>query len=438
MKILDENTFKDLEKIYDANPSNPVIANAISNVGLREASLNREVLNSHDYIFSNEVKIPGITDQRKTGRCRMFAGLNMIRPHLAERLNTEEIELSESYLYFYDNMEKTNLFLQKVIDTKDKPLDDREVEKIFFFPPQDGGYFEFFYYLIKKYGIVPKSAMGETFHTEDSDLMFWEVERLLKKVAMDIRKATSEEEVEALREKGLAGAYNIIVKCLGKPAKSFDFKYYDKDKNFHIDPDLTPKTFFDKYIGDFFDGKVRIGNDPRMDYGRVLVDKYSKNATDLPDMELLNLSMDEVSAACQKSIEAGETMRFGCDVGMNEDRASGVLDENLFNYDLSLVEVKDFSKAERIDARFTDANHAMNLVGFDRKDGAVRFWKIENSRGEDNGKKGFFSMSDDRFRENTFEVIIDKKFLTEENLAGYEKEKIEVGEFDPFFANLRK
>ncbi|MDY3007299.1 C1 family peptidase [Anaerococcus porci] len=434
---LDKNLYKELEEIYDKDPSNKIISNAISNVGIREASLNKNVINKHNFIFSNEIKTNDVTDQKKTGRCWMFAGLNMIRMKIAENLNMENFELSESYLYFFDNMEKTNRFLQRIIDTKDLDIKDRRVEDVLFSEPNDGGYFEFFYYLIKKYGIVPKTAMGELFNSQNSFYMFYTLERALKKIAVDIRKSDDKKEIEDLRKKGLSYAYNIFTKSIGKPVEKFDFKYYDKDHKYHIEKDMTPKLFFEKYVGDFFDNKVKLLNDPRHPYNRVLVDTMSKNAVDLEDLKGINIDMDTMSKIAQKSIKDGETMWFACDVDINEDRESGILDENLFNLKDTFINYEDMTKAERIDARFSTACHAMNLTGFDKRGKKINYWKIENSWGDENGHDGYFSMTDEWFRENTFEIIVDKKYLTQKVLKAMDKKEIVYDEFDPMYRMLK-
>ena len=435
--ILNEKIFDKLEKNYDLEPKNKVIENAISNMGIREASLNKNIINKHDFIFSNQVETKDVTNQKKTGRCWMFAGLNMVRMHIAKKLNMEKFELSESFLYFYDNMEKTNLFLQRVIDTKNLDIKDRKVEDVFYSTPEDGGYFEFFYYLIKKYGILPKTNMGEVFHTDHSQFMFYVLENALKKIAMEIRATDDEKEIEILREKGLSYAYNIFTKSIGKPVKNFDFKYYDKDDKYHVEKNMTPKSFFDKYVGDFFDGKVKLLNDPRHPYNRILVDKAAKNAVDLPDLDGINVDMDTMSKFARKSIKNNETMWFACDIDINEDRESGVLDENLFNFDQTFTNFPKMTKEERINSRFSTACHAMNLTGFDKIDKEVKFWKIENSWGEYDGKDGNFSMTDEWFRENTFELIIDKKFLTKKVMEAFDKEKIFYDEFDPMYKMLK-
>lgn len=435
--ILDEKIFKQLDEAYELEPKNKVIENAISNMGIREASLNKNIINQHDFIFSNQIDTKDVTNQKKTGRCWMFAGLNMVRMHIAKKLNMEKFELSESFLYFYDNMEKANLFLQRVIDTKNLDIKDRKVEDVFYSTPEDGGYFEFFYYLIKKYGIVPKTNMGEIFHTEESHFMFYTLESALKKIAIEIRATDDKKEIEILRKKGLSYAYNIFVKSIGKPVKNFDFKYYDKDDKYHIEKNMTPKSFFDKYIGDFFDGKVKLLNDPRHPYNRILVDKVAKNSVDLPDLIGINVDMQTMKRACQKSIKNEETMWFACDIDINEDRESGVLDENLFNFDQTFTNFPKMTKEERINARYSTACHAMNLTGFDKIEKEVKFWKIENSWGEDDGKDGYFSMTDKWFEENTFEVIIDKKYLPKKVLDSFNKEKIYYDEFDPMYKLLK-
>ncbi len=439
MKILDQKIFTKLAHAYHEQPENVVIANAISNVGVKDATLNKYVVNKHDFIFSNEVNTNEVTAQKKTGRCWMFAGLNMIRYRIAKELKMDNFELSETYLYFYDNMEKTNHFLQMVIDTKDKDLLSRDVESVFHEEPGDGGYYEFFIYLVKKYGLVPKTVMADSFHANDSDAMFRMLEKPLKNIALQIRKEKDIAKIEELREKGLQLAYTVFANCLGEPVQEFTFKYYDKDKKFHCVEKMTPQAFAHQYVGDFFNDKVKLINDPRHEYGRVLIDKRAKNATDLPDLEGINVDMDTMSLVAQKAIENGETMWFACDVVENYDRQSGILDQDLYRIDHQDFGKMAFDKESRINARYSYPCHAMNLTGFNKQKDHVNFWKVENSWGDEIGKKGFFSMSDEWFRDNNFELIVDQKFLPEGLYEkAYNLDKIVYDPYDPLCLAFKK
>lgn len=435
---LDKDLYKNFDKAYEADPINKIMENPISNVGVVEASKNKRVINDHNFTFTDEVDHKNITNQKKTGRCWMFAGLNMARPKVIKDLNLEEFEFSETYLYFYDNMEKTNVFLEKVIETRDMDINSREVIDALSYKTQDGGYFEYFLALIDKYGIVPKDAMGESFNTEDSDGMFDYVEEIIKKYAMDMRRA-DEKDIENLRKECLEKVYKVFVKCIGRPVESFDFEYYDKDKKYHIYRNLTPKSFYDKYLGDFFDGYIRLINDPRErnPYGRVYTNPEVKNLVETEGLVGLNVPTSVMKDALKKSIKDGKTSWFACDVGKSSDRKAGILDDRLYNYDKTLADPGDFSKADRIDSRRSMATHAMNITGFKEKDGEVSQWKVENSWGDENGKKGIFSMTDSWFDEYTYELIIEKKYVEDKYLEGFDKDYIEYDKFDPFSLSLK-
>lgn len=436
MKKLDSEFYKKIDIDYENNKKEPIISNAISNLGLRSAFLNRFVINKHDFIFSNEISEIEATDQKRTGRCYIFAGLNMIRPKIIEDLKLDDFEFSESYLYFYDIFEKSNYFLQKIIDTKEKEISDRDVVDSFMEVPDDGGSFESFYYLVNKYGLVPKTSMNETHASENSDFMLSLLEKYLKKFALLIRKENDLEKIEEIRYKALFVVYDILCKSIGKPIDKFDFKYIDKDDNFHIEKNLSPIDFYEKYIGNFFENKVRLINDPRHPFRRILLDSFNKTAADMPDMEAINIDMDTISMAVRKSIKDEIPVWFSCDMNIDEDSKNGILDESLFNLDEIFASDFDFSKADRIDSFYSYACHAMTILGFNKNDKNVDFWKVVNSWGDESGKKGFFSMSDGWFRDNCFEFIVDKKFLTKKTLAAFDKEKISYKKFDPLFKAL--
>lgn len=433
MGELTQSLYDQFEKAYDSNKTNELIANAISNVGVREASKSQLAINKHKFIFSDEIDHKNITNQKHTGRCWMFAALNMARPKIIADLKLEEFELSETYLYFYDNMEKTNTYLERIIATKDQDINSRDVERALAYKTSDGGYFEYFAALIKKYGIVPKSAMGETFSSSDSGAMFQRVQEIIKKYTMDIRRA-DDKDIQALKEECLSKVYNIFVKCIGKPVQKFDFEYVDKDKKYHIEKDLTPQSFYEKYLAGFYDNMVRLINDPRErhPYGRVYTCPDVKNVVEDKGLIGLNMPVEEMKEAMIKSIKDKRTAWYAADVDHYFERKSGIMDTAMFNFEDTLVPVGEFSKADRIDSRQSMANHAMNIVGVNIKDGKPTQWKVENSWGDKDGNKGVFSMADEWFDEYVYELIVDKKYVSEEYLKAFEQDSIELDKYDPY------
>lgn len=440
METINIELLKKFEKMYDLDTTNELMENAISNVGITEASKNKRVINKHDFIFNEQIEIKNITNQKQSGRCWLFAALNMARPKVIKELNLESFEFSQTYLYFYDNIEKTNLFLDMIIKTKDLDINSREVINVLKFKTDDGGYFEYFKALIDKYGIVPKNVMAESFNSENSSDMFERVEEIIKKYAMDIRRAKGQEEIENLKEECLYKAYNIFVKCIGKPVEKFDFEYLDKDKKYHIEKDLSPKDFYKKYVGDFYENKIRLINDPRErnPYGRVFVNPEVKNIVEIDGLKGLNVPMEEMKKALLKSLKDGIPSWFACDVLKSSDRKTGIMDLDIYNYEKTLTKVGEFTKADRLDMRESVATHAMNITGVKTKDGNIKTWKVENSWGEKNGDKGIFSMTDSWFDKYSYEIIIDKKYVSEHYLKGFDKEEIVYSPYDAFCLILGK
>lgn len=440
METINTKLLKKFEKMYDLDTTNELMENAISNVGIREASKNKRVINKHDFIFNEQIEIKNITNQKQSGRCWLFAALNMARPKVIKELNLESFEFSQTYLYFYDNIEKTNLFLDMIIKTKDLDINSREVINVLKFKTDDGGYFEYFKALIDKYGIVPKNVMAESFNSENSSDMFERVEEIIKKYAMDIRRAKGQEEIENLKEECLYKAYNIFVKCIGKPVEKFDFEYLDKDKKYHIEKDLSPKDFYKKYVGDFYENKIRLINDPRErnPYGRVFVNPEVKNIVEIDGLKGLNVPMEEMKKALLKSLKDGIPSWFACDVLKSSDRKTGIMDLGIYNYEKTLTKVGEFTKADRLDMRESVATHAMNITGVKTKNGDIKTWKVENSWGEKNGDKGIFSMTDSWFDKYSYEIIIDKKYVSEFYLKGFDKEEIVYSPYDAFCLILGK
>lgn len=433
MQEITKDLLKSFQEKYDADESNKVIENAIARVGIDEASINHDALRRHDFEFNLEVKQGEPTAQKKSGRCWMFAALNSLRQNVMEKLNIESLELSHTYLYFFDKMEKSNVFLEKVIELKDEEDNSRLFDMIMDSTTYDGGYWEYFTGLIAKYGIVPESVMPETFHSEDSYMFTKQMDVRLRKTAMDMRKAAregkSDDELREMKVDVLADIYNICVKVLGRPVEKFDFKYRDKDKELHIERNLTPIKFYEKYFADAVKDKIVLLCDPREEYprGRVLRVKHVKNMQEKENVGGLNVPMEEMTSALLKSLKGGDPCWYACDVGKDINRKLGILDNDLYCYDSIFPELGEFSKADRSICQYSNPTHAMNITGayLDENDKPV-LWKVENSWGDDLGKKGTFSMTQEWFEDKTYELIVDKKYVSDEYLKGLDEEPIYI------------
>ncbi|TPR54318.1 aminopeptidase C [Metamycoplasma neophronis] len=438
MKNIDENLIKKMEEKYAENPVNRVIENAIFKNGIKQTSINNEVVKKHNFVFSLETKNGNITDQKRSGRCWIFAALNSVRVKLMQELNMDSLELSQNYLHFYDKLEKANYYLTWMMENGlEMDNEDRLFRALNQDPVQDGGYWEFFVNLIEKYGVCPKDAMNESFHSESTADMVTQINWRLKAYTAKMRKLFAEthdlSEVEKLRLDALNDVYNILVKSLGRPPKSFTYEYTDKDKKFVRLDEMTPMEFYKKYVGSFLEDKIDLVSDPReiFPYNQLLVAPLLNNVVGGKPLTMLNVSIEDLKEAMIKQMQAGETVWFGCDVSTYSSY-DGVMDPGLYDFDLTLTKTPDFSKKEKFESRASVISHAMNMVGvnLDKNDKPL-MWKVENSWGDKNGKKGFFSMSDEWFTEYNYMAIVDKKFLSKEAQEALNKTAIEIPIFDP-------
>ncbi len=380
--------------------------------------------------FEVNLKTHGITAQRKSGRCWLFATMNIMREKVMEKTGLEKFELSGNFLSFYDKLEKANNFLEMVIANADKDMDDRMTDYIFS-GIGDGGYFEMARDLVKKYGVVPKECMPESYQSEHTDKLDEITNTLLKKDAMLLRKAVKDnKDAKKLKEKFLEEIYRINVIAFGEPVESFDFSYRDKDgKNFHEDKNITPKEFYDKYVGEELDKYITVVNEPmeKRKMYQVYTVHHSCCMTD-KTLHSLNLPMDELETMAIKQLKDNTPVWFACDVGAFGDRKEGVLDPDSFSYEGLLGGITfDQDKGTRLISRSSGANHAMVLVGvnFDKNKTPNR-WKIENSWGKDVGKDGYFVCSEKYFKEFVYEVIVKKEYLSKKAKDALNRPAIEL------------
>lgn len=364
----------------------------------------------------------------------MFASLNMLRIKTMKTLNVETFEFSESYLQFFDKMEKANSFLENIIETKNKDLNDIAVYSILNTTISDGGYWCFFAGLASKYGLVPKEVMPETFHSSDTDILNEMLDIRLRKAAMLIRNAKDDSEIEKIKENALYEVYNICVKAIGMPPKRFTYTYKDKDKKFVKLENITPLEFLENYTSKDILDKCEIVADPRgiHEIGRVLELPYATSVKSFGNAKFLNVPLDELKRVTIESIKDGIPVWFGCDVAKESDRKKGIMDSELFDYNMILTDLGEFSKADRLMYRHSNLTHAMSFVGVDLDENGMPItWAVENSWGDSVGKDGIFSMSDKWFEDHTYSVVVDRKYIDEKLLKGYDLETIKLDILDP-------
>ena len=391
-----------------------------------------------DPVFSIDLDTGDVANQKQSGRCWMFAALNTMRHDLKNRFGVaKDFELSQSYTFFWDKLEKSNYFYENVIKTASLPTSDRKVSWLMTTPQQDGGQWDMITAIIRKYGVVPKSVMPESYNSSKSNELNSTLNLKLRKDAVDLRELVnsnaSSEEVASFKEKKLAEIYRILVYTLGEPPVKFDFEYRDSDNNYHIDQDLTPQTFFEKYVNWNLDDYVSIINAPTDDkpYNHMYTIEMLGNVLGEREVRHLNVDMNTFRQVAIKQLESGESVWFGCDVGQESDRKKGIMDTELYHKD-ELFDV-DFSmsKAERLDYSESLMTHAMVLTGVDLVNSTPTKWKVENSWGDKVGTKGFFVMSNNWMEEYCYQVVVNKKFLPEELQKVLTEEPKVLAPWDP-------
>nr|WP_296474825.1 C1 family peptidase [uncultured Acetatifactor sp.] len=415
-----------------------VAKNAVTENGLKASAKNGEAQRATRQSFSVKLKQGAVTNQKQSGRCWMFAALNTFRFRIIRKLNLENFELSQSYLFFYDKLEKANFFLESILDTLDEPTGGRLIAWLLSSPMNDGGQWDMLCGLVDKYGVVPKYAMPESKASSASGEMDSVLTVKLREDACRLRSAytagAKREELAARKEEMLGEIYRILCICLGEPPKSFDFEVEDKDGKYIRDCGLTPQAFFEKYVGLNLDDYISIINAPTADkpYHRSYSVKFLGSVKEGRPVRYLNLEIGELKKAAIAQMKDGSPVWFGCDVGKCSTRDGGVMDTNIYKMEELLGVKFGMDKAERLDYGESLMTHAMVFQGVNLdEDGKPNRWRVENSWGEEPGEKGYYVMSDDWFDEYMYQIVVDKKYLPEELVAEYETEPIMLEPWDP-------
>lgn len=416
-----ELTLQELEKFskeFNANPQNQVVARAAQKSGVLAASYNERVQSKLTRVFSTELDTDNVTNQKHSGRCWEFATLNVLRHAFGKKYKAKNFTFSQAYNFFWDKIERANIFYNNILATAYKPLNSHEVKSHLDFAGGDGGQFHMAASLVEKYGVVPSYAMPESFNTNDTTGFATALGDKLKKDALVLRKLKKEnkdDEIEKIREKFLSEVYRMTAIAVGEPPKRFDLEYRDDDKKYHLDKNLTPLEFLHKYLSDVdLNDYVVLTNAPDHEYNKLYGLPGEDNIQGAYRIKLLNVPMEYLTTASIAQLKDGEAVWFGNDVLRQMDRKTGYLSTNLYKLnDLFGVNL-DMDKADRLRTGVGEVSHAMTLVGVDEDQGDIRQWKVENSWGEKSGSKGYFVMSNEWFNDYVYEVVVHKKYLTEE------------------------
>lgn len=441
MHSLEQNFTDKLYAAYEANPKYAAIENAISHNGLLASLEKRSAAVENTPVFSLDLTKDKVSDQKASGRCWMFAALNTFRHKMIANFQLEDFELSQAHTFFWDKYEKSNWFLEQVIATADQELTSRKVKFLLDTPQQDGGQWDMVVSLFEKYGVVPKSVYPESISSSDSRELNQILNKLLRQDAQILRELAAEgaelAELQAKKEELLQEVFNFLAMNLGLPPRQFDFSYRDKDNHFHSENDLTPLTFYQKYVDLKLDDYVSIINAPTADkpYGRSYTVEMLGNVVGSKPVRYLNVAMDRLKELAIAQMQAGETVWFGSDVGQSSNRKAGVMAEGMHDFTASMDIRLTQDKAGRLDYSESLMTHAMVLTGVDLdENGKAKKWKVENSWGEKVGNKGYFVASDAWMDEYTYQIVVRKEFLTAAELAAYEAEPLVLAPWDPMGA----
>ncbi|WP_056951820.1 aminopeptidase C [Lacticaseibacillus nasuensis] len=416
-KAISAEDLATFQKDLAETPASSVIQKAVMNNGVLAASENTDSKIAMDQTFSIDLSTGAVANQKQSGRCWMFAALNTMRHQIQAQFKLKDFELSQNYTFFWDKFEKSNYFYENVIATADADIDSRKVAWLMANPQGDGGQWDMLTALIDKYGIVPKSVMPETYSSSKSSELNSVLNLKLRKDAVTLRGAVANGEsadaIQAKKEQMLSEIYRILSYTLGNPPTKFDFEYRDDDKEYHIDRDLTPQTFFKKYIGWDTDSFQSIINGPTADkpFNHLYTVEMLGNVVGGRQVRHLNLDIDTFKQLAIKQLENGETVWFGSDVGQSSDRQLGIMDTAIYDKDALFNTDFTMTKADRLDYGESLMTHAMVLTGVDIVDGKPTKWKVENSWGDKVGEKGYFVASDSWFDEFVYQVVINKRYL---------------------------
>ena len=429
-----------IEKQNVPTASDRALRNALAANAIDALAKNQQNAGALDTYFNIETKKQSITNQKSSGRCWMFSGMNVLRANFAKRTDSLKVIFSQDYLFFYDQLEKANLMLQGVIDTGKKPIDDQRVQFFFHHPLNDGGTFCGVADLTEKYGLVPTEVQPETYSAESTSRMSRIISSKLREQGLELRKMVNEgkkaKDIQQRKTEMLSEIYHMLVITLSEPVKEFTYAFRDKNgKTLTPVKTYTPQSFYQEVVGEKLNGTfIMVMNDPRREYYKTYEVEYDRHTYDGHNWKYLNLPMEDIEQLAIASLKDGRKLYSSYDVGKQLDRKRGYADTENYDYESLFGTTFGMNKAERISTFDSGSTHAMTLTAVDLDaDGKPLKWKVENSWGSDSGHQGCIIMTARWFREYMFRLVVDKKYVSEKLLKDYDQKPIMVMPEDPLF-----
>src|ERR1700760_4181936 len=430
-----------LRKEFSANPVYRLAQNAVTRVTVDDIAIDREIVANIDHSLSTTLDDWKVTNQERSGRCWLFAGLNLLRVGVMRKTGLKDFEFSQNYAMFWDKLERANYFLEAIIETAQRDIDDRTVAYLLDSAASDGGQWNMFAALVAKHGLVPKGQMPETQSSSNTGRMNSILRYQLHQGARRVREAAAQgpEAARAAKAEIMQVVYRILCIHLGTPPERFDWQWTDKDKEFHRDGVLTPQEFAAKYVDLPVSEYVCLVNDPRPSspIGRTFTVEYLGNVVGGPPVTYLNVEVQQLKDIASATIVGGEPVWFGCDVGKMMSNDYAYWDAGLYDLPSVYNAPFDLDKAARLAYHESAMTHAMLFTGVDVLDGATRRWRVENSWGSDRGKDGFFTMNDSWFGQYVFEIAARSSALPPELRSALDAEPIVLPPWDPMGALAR-